>query len=164
MNRTPERDDLLADLLTESAPTDFRAALLTETLRQARRRRWKRRASRAALVAAMACAIGLFVWRKAPHDAVSIPPRASYVIVRTRPLPPTAIVSTGRFSAERIVSTFTSIGEVRTRPGAGSLRIINDDELLALAAPRIPALIRTGPHTQELIFLAPAESDMRRVN
>lgn len=164
MNRTPERDDLLADLLTESAPADFRVALLADTLRHVRRRRLKRRASRAALATAMACAIGSLVWRNAPREATSEPILASHVVVHTLPFPPTAIVTTRPLGAERIVATFTSVGEVRTRPGAGSLRLLNDDELLALAAPRIPALVRTGPETQELIFLAPAEPDAPRVN
>jgi hypothetical protein len=157
MNRTHERDELLADLLTESVPADFHVALLADTLRHARRRRLRRRASRAALVMAMAGALGLFVWRNAPSNP-------GYAVVRTLPFPSTALVNTRPFGAEWIVATFNNVREVRTRPGAGSLRFVNDDELLAFAAPRIPALVRTGPDTQELIFLTPAEPESHRAN
>ena len=161
MNRLPEHDDLLDDVLAESAPADFRDALIIGTLRHVRHRRWTRRAGRAALAAA-ACAIGLLVWRTVPRNATTVSTATGCTVVRTQPFPAGAIVSTRPFGPERVVATFASVGVVRTRLDAGNLRVINDDELLALAAPRLPALVRTGPHTQELIFLALTEPDARR--
>ncbi len=161
MNRLPEHDNLLDDLLADSAPADFRDALLTSTLNHVRCRRWTRRAGRAALAAA-ACVIGLLVWRNSPRNAETVLTTAVCTVVRTQPFPVGAIVSTRSFGPERVVATFASGVVVRTKPNAGSLRVINDDELLALAAPGLPALVRTGPQTQELIFLALAEPDERR--
>jgi len=160
VNRLSEHDDLLDDVMAESAPADFRDALLTDTLRHVRRRRWTRRVGRVALAAA--CAIGLLVWRNAPRSAATVSFAAGCAVVCTQPFPARAIVSTRSFDPGRVVATFASVGVVRTRLVAGSLRVINDDELLALAAPRLPALVRTGPHTQELIFLALTEPDARR--
>lgn len=164
MNRPPEHDDLLDDLLAESAPADFRDALLADTLRQVRRRRWTRRASRAGLAVAAACVAGLLMWRSAPRHAPADSSVAACPVVHTQPLPPGAMVSTRPPGAVRIIATFSSVGVVHTRPGAGNLNVINDDDLLALAAPHQPALVRTGPHTQQLILLAPVEPDARRVN
>jgi len=143
---------------------EFRDALLADALRGARRRRWRRRAGRTALALAAGCALGLLVWRGAPHRATTVATAAGCPVVRTQPLPPGALVSTRSLGAERMVATIAGIGVVHTLPGAGSPRLINDEELLTLAAPQQPALVRTGPHTQELIFLAPAESDARRLN
>ena len=95
---------------------------------------------------------------------MSITPSVNYDLVETKPLPPSSNVTTRPFSTERMVATFTSVGTVHTSSNPTELRIINDDELLALAAPRIPALVRTGPHSQELILLRPDEPDVRRVN
>jgi hypothetical protein len=163
MDLKPKHDDLIDDLLSESAPTGFRSALLADTLRRARRRRWKRRGSRVTFAAAMVFIVGFLVWQRVSTESISVRPNVNYVLIETKLLPPVPTVTTQPLSAERMVATFTSIRAVNTRLSPMELRIINDDELLALAAPRIPALVRTGPHTQELILLRP-EPDLRRVN
>ena len=40
---------------------------------------------------------------------------------------------------------------------SGGYRLINDDELLALLADKPAALIRTGPHSEELVFANPED-------
>jgi hypothetical protein len=59
-------------------------------------------------------------------------------------------------AAGTLIASARSAGIVQTRFGNG-YRIINDDELLALAAPRHAALVRIGPDAQELIFISPTE-------
>ena len=164
MNRIPDRDELLDDVLQESSPARFRVVLLADTLLYARRRRLQRRASRAVLAAVVAGASGLFVWRHAPPGPTPEATRATYAVVYTQPFSSAAIVTTRAFGDDRIVATVTTVIEVRTQRGAGGLRLVNDDELLALAAPRLPVLVRSGPDTQELIFLKETESDAKRVN
>lgn len=85
-------------------------------------------------------------------------------MVRTRMLPVDAVVSTRPFNAEWTVATTASVDMVRTVPALNSLRFLSDDELLALAAPRLPALMRTGTHTQELILLVPGELKTGELN
>src|ERR1039457_506831 len=54
MNHETDNEQLLADVLAEAAPTDFREALLGETLRLARRRRrWRQTRRAAALLVAL---------------------------------------------------------------------------------------------------------------
>ena len=40
---------------------------------------------------------------------------------------------------------------------SGGYRLLNDDELLALLADKPAVLIRTGPHTEELVFGNPED-------
>jgi hypothetical protein len=70
-------------------------------------------------------------------------------------LPPGAIVRTQPFAPDRIVMSVASVDVVRTTPSSGGFRRLNDDELLALVAPRPAALVRVGPDSSKLIFLDP---------
>src|SRR5688572_6815994 len=138
MNRIPNRDELLDDVLQGSSSPQFRVALLADTLRYARRRRLQRRATRAALVTVVCGALGLLVWRHAPGGPVPEASRPTYALVYTQPFASAAIVITRPLGDDRIVATATTVIEVRTQRGAGGLRLVNDDELLALASPRLP--------------------------
>ncbi|HJT45267.1 MAG TPA: hypothetical protein VJ721_03250, partial [Chthoniobacterales bacterium] len=65
-------------------------------------------------------------------------------IIATQPL------ATGEFTA--------SIAQVRIVPTqSGNYREINDDELLELAASHPAMLIRTGPHSEQLVFALPED-------
>jgi hypothetical protein len=57
------------------------------------------------------------------------------------------------------VSTLASIELISTKPGAELYRRITGDELLALVSPRPAALVRLGPETEALVFLASAETN-----
>src|SRR5450631_4116512 len=159
MNERTDNQDLLAEVLAEASPADFREAMLAETLRLARRRRRIRQTRPVAGVLVMA---GLLVVLVAHHFSklpVVSPPTAkqiepqSYQLVRTQSLPASALVSTRSFSATGIASTVPKVVEIATV--SGGFRLINDDQLLALLADKPAALIRTGPHSEELVFANP---------
>lgn len=143
---------------------DLREALLGETLRRVRRRRQLREAWRAvAVVAALGLAGGL-VWRQAPprQPTVTVPmaPRVSAgcEVVRTREFPLGLVVRTHPFlKSQPTAPLMSSVQIVRTTPG--HYRVIDDDQLLALAAPMGPALVRLGPHSEELVFANPHEQN-----
>ncbi len=79
----------------------------------------------------------------------------SYQLVRTRPLPPGAVVVTTKFSAAGQAASVPKVVEVAT--SGGGFRLINDNELLALLADKPAVLIRTGPDSEELVFAKPED-------
>lgn len=158
MNHPAENNGLLQDVLAEATPEEFRAALLGETLRHARRRRGLRRARQAGAVGAAALVLGWFVVRFAPSRAIPetttekiASTASSYELITTLPLPAAALVRTQPLAAGALVASSPDTITVNTTPGLG-YRVIGDEELLALAAPRRPMLVRVGPDAQELIF------------
>lgn len=161
MNRKADNEHLLADVLSEAAPADFRGAMLGETLRLVRhRRRWRQTRRGAAVLAALGLLAAL-VWQNWPKEsAVSgpsakRPAKASYQLVRTRPLPASAVVTTRSFSGHRMVSSAATVVQIATT--SGGFRLINDAQLLALVGQRPAVLIRTGPHSEELVFANPED-------
>jgi len=161
MNEQTDNQDLLAEVLAEASPADFREAMLAETLRLARRRRQFRRVRPAAGVSVL---VSLLVILAAQHlskpPVVSLPfaikiEQPSYVQVHTQPLPASALVSTRSFSATELSAPVPRVIQVATTNG--EIRLINDDELLALLADKPAVLIRTGPHSEELVFANPED-------
>jgi hypothetical protein len=161
MNERTNNQELLAEVLAEASPADFREAMLAETLRLARRRRQFRRVRPTAGVLVL---MGLLVVLATQHFSkppVGSPPLAreiaqqSYELVRTQPLPASALVSTRSFSAAGFALSVPKVIEVAT--ASGGFRLINDDELLALLADKPAVLIRTGPHSEELVFANPED-------
>jgi hypothetical protein len=161
MSRSPDPEDLLAAVLAEAEPPDFRATLLDATLQLVRRRRRVRQVRRAALIAAPLLVAGIFAWRWTPSAAVPsapaaaglIPPvAASYALIHTRPLPVENITHTQALDPSNRVTSLATVAIMHTPPDDRTVRIIGDEELLALAAPRPAALIRVGPQAQELVF------------
>ena len=167
MNREADNGPLLNDVLAEAVPPDFRKALLDQTLcLTRRRRRWRQTRRAAALVVALGL-LALLVWQNVPpHPAAPMPPAKaevkSYQLVRTQPLPAYAIVATQTLSAGRLVASVATVEMVQTT--AGNFRVINDDELLALVASRPAALVRVGPHSEQLVFVNPADAKGFPVN
>ena len=161
MNGRTDNQDLLAEVLAEASPVDFREAMLAETLCMVRRRRQIRQARPVAGVLVMA---GLLVVLVAHHfsklPAVSAPlaeqiKPQSYELVRTQPLPSSALVRTGDSFAAGFAHSVPKAVEVAT--ATGGFRLINDDQLLALLADKPAILIRTGSHTEELVFANPED-------
>ena len=145
---------MLEDVLAESASPDFRAALLGETLRRARHRRYTRRAGRACAVLSV---LGIFAWWNLPDRAPATNmPTAEYEAIHTRPLPLSALVATQPLNAELFIVSVPTASRVTTRANRAAYRFIDDDELLAMA-PQPAVLIRVGPESQRLIFVAPGE-------
>ena len=161
MNRKADRAQLAHDVFAESAPADFRQSLLGRTLRVARRRRRWRQAGRASVLAACVLLAGL-IWRV----EIGRPPFSSqmplaiqhkgYSVVRTQPLPATALVRTHPAESVRWVASSRSVASVRTRPG--DFRVIDDEQLLALLGSRAAMLVRVGPHAQTLVFANPEDA------
>jgi hypothetical protein len=161
MNHEVDNGPLLNDVLAEAAPPGFRKALLDQTLRLARRRRrWRQTRHLAALVV-VGGVFSVLVWQNLPQRPATSPPPAaraeskSYTLVRTRPLSAGAIVTTRTLSAGRLVASAATVEMVQTT--TGNFRVLNDDELLALIGPRPAALVRLGPHSEQLVFVNPAD-------
>ncbi len=161
MNNRAEQESLLAEVLAEVSPPDFRAALLAETLRLARRRRQFCQARRAVGVLAVAGLLAILAAQQLSKPTTISPPLAkkivkqSYELVRTQPLPANALVSTRSFSPAGLAVSVPKVIEVATV--GGGFRRINDDELLALLADKPAVLIRTGPNSEELVFANPED-------
>ncbi|HUB87080.1 MAG TPA: hypothetical protein VMB22_04255 [Verrucomicrobiae bacterium] len=156
MNERADRENLLDDVLAEAAPADFREALLDETLRLARRRRQFRKIRYTATALVVLGLTAALFWQNWPKEpAVSLPlakktVRASYQLVRTQPLPAGAIVTTHPLAPGEFVASISAVRIVQDT--AGNYRVINDAELLALVGQHPAVLIRTGPHSEELVF------------
>jgi hypothetical protein len=159
MNRRTDHDDLLADVLSETAPAGFREALLGETLRLARRRRWRQTRRVAGMVVILGL-LGFFVWQKnvptkpAAHAPIAKAMKENYKLVRTGSFPAVAIVVTKPLVTGQL-GGLANVGIVQTT--AGNFRVINDDELLALVSGKPALLIRTGPNSEELVFANPED-------
>ncbi|HZF01933.1 MAG TPA: hypothetical protein VE344_08565 [Methylomirabilota bacterium] len=160
MNRLTDNDDLLADVFSETAPADFRDAMLGQTLRLAGRRRRFQQTRRAISVLAVFGLLAGLVWQNWPEQPIVSKPLAkktaqtNYRLVRTQQLPNDAIVTTRQFSVQLVASTATVVQVATT---SGGFRPINDNELLALVSGRPAVLIRTGPHSEELVFANPED-------
>lgn len=169
MNRPTDNEHLLDDVLSEAAPADFRETLLGETLRLAgRRRRWRQTRRAAALLVALGLLAGL-VWQNQPQPPATLPPVAkagakSYQLIRTESLPINAMVTTQPLAAGQLVASAEPVGVIETKTGCGGFRVINDDELLTLVSPRPAALVRLGPHSEQLVFANPADEKGFPVN
>ena len=121
--KRPEQDRLLSELLAGDEVSGFRRASLEEGLAMIRRRRRARRAGRWCVLALLPLAFGAGIFLSWP--------------ARVRP------VSVADSHAVRVPGQSA---------GAGSVRIINDEELMALFAGRPLALVGQPGH-QQLLFL-----------
>jgi hypothetical protein len=150
-----ERERLLSDILAEPDEFGDRCdALLNRTLHHVRRRRTVRRLRRGGTTLLLASAIALVVWRAHPPQGPELANRQlPYVLVRTAPLPPSAVVATQPFAPSGLVASAPSsnIASITTRPQDREYREIDDAALLALAGTNA-VLVRLGPHSAELVF------------
>ena len=153
MNDPRHNDRLLADVLGEGIPADFRAGLLDDTLRLVRQRRRLRQVRAAASALAVVAATGLLIWHQLPSNRVPpAEPAKPYRLVRTQPLPRTAWVETRPFPSAGLVASLPTYPVVLTATAGAPVREIDDDELLALV-PKPAALVRYGPQSAELVFV-----------
>jgi membrane-associated protease RseP (regulator of RpoE activity) len=154
MKRTTER--LLDDLLEDAAPPEFRAALLDEALRSARRRKRARRFNMALSATAMAGICLLSFWKMRELSTLPVHMRQSDpMVVNSRPLQPGQIVTTQSGSVGEIVSSASNFTEIRTSGSSGLYQEIDDKQLLALLSDKLAVLVHYGPHQAELILLNP---------
>lgn len=163
MNKKNNNDELLNDVLGEAAAVGFREALLNTTLGAVRRRRRFRYARNVAGVLIVLAVLAVLIFPRHPgKQPIAIAPtnekpiEKSYTLVSTIPLPTNAIIKTHSLATVQFVSSRTAVEIVQTT--AGNYRIINDEELLALVAAHPAALVRTGPHSEKLIFANPQDA------
>jgi len=158
MNEVPNNERLLADVLAEGSDSSFREALLGETLHLVRRQRRFRKIRRATSGMAMLAALLLLVWRFVPSPSnIPTSPAKAYMLVRTQPMASGAIVETKPFSY--LITSSSTVDIIVTSAAAHDFRFVDDEQLLDLAAPLSPILVRRGPHTAELVFANPADED-----
>src|SRR5437588_2059373 len=110
MNNSPDNERLLADVLAEEGDPSFRELLLGQTLHLVRRQRRFRKIRRATSVVAVIAGLMLLVWRFLPSPSNKpLAPAKPYTLVRTQPLPASAIVGTTPFPPSNLI---TSMGNV----------------------------------------------------
>ena len=73
-------------------------------------------------------------------------------VVRTQPLPVNAWVVTKSLAPANLIASARTGSIVVTAKTGVPVRVISDDELLALA-PKPAALVRYGPHSAELVLV-----------
>jgi hypothetical protein len=161
MNSRTDQKQLLADVLATEAEPGFSAGVLAATLRQARRRRRIRQVRRigGALVALLVVALVTGHWlRRGPQSELArLPHPTGYQLVVSQPLTPDQVVSTRALAPDQTVVSAATAHLIQTTPGG--FGEIGDDELMALAAPNVVALVRRSPHDAELVFVpAPPEN------
>jgi hypothetical protein len=155
-SRLSHKSDLLAEVLAEASPAEFREAMLAETLRLARQRRQRQHMRVMGGILVMAVLLIFFAGREWPKKSSDRPTAnkpvrsRDYQLVQTQPLPTDAVVITGKFLPVKIISSGTAVTQIASV--TGNYRLINDDELLALAAGKPVVLVRTGPHSEALFF------------
>ena len=162
MNHKTGYEQLLADALAEAAPADFRDAMLGGTLRVVRRRRgWRQTRPASGLLVALALC-GIVIWQTnlsrqpVTPAPVAVAVAKNYQLIRTGPLPASAIVATHPLAAGQLIAPVASIGRIQT--SSGNYHMLNDTELLALVASHPAVLIRTGPQSEELVFANPEDA------
>jgi hypothetical protein len=156
MKPEPDADRLLADVLEESAPPDFRDALLDRTLKQVRRRRHLRQWNRGLLAAALISTVGFFVWKsRAPKVTNLGAPGEALEIVTSQPLSPAMIVESSPGMVRMISSSLSTVAIIETSPFGDGYRELNDEELFAFTAGKPSVLVRHGPHQAELLIVDP---------
>jgi hypothetical protein len=160
MKPIPDHEKLLADVLAEDTSGYSHESLLQKTLLFAKRRRQVRALKRGAgLVTLVGLVVG-FLWKnpQTEHVLGSVKP-SSFVLIRTQPLPASAIIKTRQLAANGLVASHTSVKIVHTDVHGDGLRLLTDRELLAMLDSRPVVLVQVGPGASELIFANPADQN-----
>jgi hypothetical protein len=151
------RRDLFRDVLNEGSAAEFEEAVFQKALGTARRARRIRVGSRCA-VAMLVAAIAVlqFLPRRpvemanAPQESKEVP--LGHMVLNTQPF--TGTIRSERIGPGRLLVTGSSVVPLRTgETDGGDVRLINDEELLALFAGKPVALVHRGPNSAELVFL-----------
>jgi hypothetical protein len=153
-------EQLISDVLGEDSNVGLREALLGQTLRLARRKRRLRKFWQAApAVAAVAVSLLISVRLFRPGSSVPPGPDRPYTLVRTQPLPTSALVTTKPLAAADLVQTTHLVVVISTVPGESSPRELSDEELLKLADNFPVVLVRQSGHAAELVFVNPKDRE-----
>jgi hypothetical protein len=156
MSKRTDNEHLLADVLDAEVDADFSATVLAETLHGVRQRQRVRQLRHvgAALVVVLALTFvaGHLLRRGVKPELARSPQPTSYQLVISQPLASDQVVSTQSLAPEQRVVSDTAALVVQT--AVGGFREVGDDELMAMAAPNVVALVRRGPHEAELVFVS----------
>jgi hypothetical protein len=150
----PDAERLLDEVLGEDVSPDFRAGLLTGTLKQARRRKQFRRWNRGLLMAALV--VAAWVWSRKPRTIVEVERAAtqkSLEIIMSKPMNPASIIVSSPGLAKEINSSGHGFAIIETDPSIRHFRELDDDQLMALTAGKPSMLVRQGPHEAELLVV-----------
>ncbi len=154
MKLESDTERLLADVLEEAAPPDFRADLLDRTLKQVRCRRHLRQWNQGLLAAAFIATLSLLVWKsRAPKETNQSAPAETLDIVTSQPLNPAMIVQSSPGLVKMISSSASALVVIETSPFGDGYRELNDEELLAFTVGKPSVLVRRGPHQAELLIV-----------
>ena len=165
MKIKPESERLLADVLEEAAPPDFRAELLDRTLKHVRRRRHLRQWNQGLLAAALISTVGFFAWKsRTPNGTNQGVPIETLEIVASQPLSPSMRVQSSPGTVKMISSSPSALVVIETSPFGDGFRELNDEELLAFTAGKPSVLVRRGPHQAELLFVDSAAEGVSPVD
>ena len=146
-------EQLLNDLLSDTTSPEFRAALLDQTLREARQRQ---RARRFKMVLSAAALAGVFAFTllemPLPTKAPNQIRKKDLSMVNSQKSNALQFVTTKPDTIETIASTdhFSTLVVVRTTESARP-KEIDDKQLLSLLSEQQVALVYQGPHRAELI-------------
>jgi hypothetical protein len=153
MNHPADRKTLLAEVFADETPVEFRAAMLGETLRLARRRRRFRQTRHAAVSLAMLAGMAALAWKNlAPAPVHRVSDGSTLRVVCSQPLPEAALVTSQPLAPDSIVVSTASAVLVSTERNGSQFQVIDDSQLLSLAGPGAAALVRWAPHDVELVF------------
>ncbi len=161
MNHEADNGPLLNDVLAEAVPPDFRGAMLEQTLGLVRRRRRRRQIRSGAGILVVLGLLGFLVWQKNLPPRTSVPVTVAkmvernYTLVQTQPLHAGELVTTQPFAPGQFIASVATVEIVQT--GGADYRVINDNQLLALLTSHPALLVRTGLHSQRLIFANPED-------
>ena len=155
MNNHQENEALLREVLGESSFASRREALLENTLSQVRRRRRLRQLRRGACALGLALVAVVLLLNLRRHSSVEtrLAPPKPYLLVETQPLSPSVLVDSKSVSPVSFVPTVPTSEIVTTAAGRIHPEVVNDEALLAMAAPNPAVLVRRGNGQAELVFV-----------
>jgi hypothetical protein len=154
-----KHQELLNDVLGESAPPDFKDSLWLRTLDEVRSRRRARQRNRALLACTVAIALPVLIWRLTLSPAPTELPPLPYAVIHSQPLPVGMTVESKPDTVSLVASSSATMAVIATDPARRLYREINDDQLLTLLAGRPAAIIREGPNRASLLFLEPEDQN-----
>lgn len=158
MKNNFDNDELLKDILADTAPQSFRDDLFARTLQQAHRRRQLRRTRNALLAASAVIALIFFVrvlptTKVAPTRIISNP-----LLIHSQPLAANMIVRSDSVVVT-VDSSRATVAMLKSGLAKDLFRIIDDDELFSLLEGRPAILVRRNSSETELVFANPADQD-----
>lgn len=153
------KDELLKDVLTETAPPSMRADSLEQMLGAVQRRRRQQRTLQSlAAAACLLAAIGVAM-KFGTRQSSSVLHGPGPFLVQSHPLTPGTLVTTQPGTMEVVNSSGATVAFVEPVTSTELFESIGDEKLLALLDGRPAALVHHGASGAELMFLHPADAD-----